>query len=180
MSVRSYFWMVSHVPWRLSHLACLIRVDTSDSLVVFFRFLLKYSNKATIRLPMSDMSHSNFFWYHVFFSYLCHMKVLTTDFLVFFFLLKYSNSIMSRLPMSVLSHPNILFILFFLSHKHIPRNRTFSCLSYFCWHSHLPFSPDVDCSQPQTWSPPVAVRCHHSHRHRWHRHCRLRRHCCPQ
>ena len=167
----------------MSHDVCPILHVLLESIhrifLLFFHFLLKYSDKAKIRLPMTNMSHSNSFWYHVFFSYLCRMKVLTTDFLVFF-LLKYSNSIMSRLPMSVLSHPNILFILFFLSHKHIPRNRTFSCLSYFCWHSHLPFSPDVDCSQPQTWSPPVAVRCHHSHRHRWHRHCRLRRHRCPQ
>ena len=36
---------------------------------------------------MSNMSHSNSFWYQVFFFYLRRMKVLTTDFLVFFFCL---------------------------------------------------------------------------------------------
>ncbi len=101
-------------------------------------------------------------------------------FLYFFvFLLKYSKSNMIRLPRSVMSHLKYFVYLIFLSHKHIPRNRTFSCFSYFCWHSHLSFLPDVDCSQPQP-SPPVAVRCHHCHRHSRHRYRRHRHHCRPQ
>ena len=40
-------------------------------------------------------------------------------------------------PMSDMSHLNFSFILFFLSHTHIPRNQIFTRLSYFCCNTSI-------------------------------------------
>ena len=94
----------------MSHDACSILHVLLESihwifLLLFFCFLLKYSDSATVRLPMSDM----YIWSvsYIIFSCLIHVVLEST------FLLKYSNSNIIRLPMSVMSHLIFSFILFF-------------------------------------------------------------------
>ncbi len=138
--------------------------------LLFFCLLLKYSDSATIRLHMSDMSHYNCFIYHLFLSHSCRIRVYTSDFLVFcfVFLLKYSNSNMIQLPMSVMSHLIFSFILCFLVSQTYSEKPNFLMFVIFLLTHCL---SRAICSQPQP-SPPVAVCCRHCHHHRRHRPCR--------
>ncbi len=109
MSIRTYFLMVSHVPWCLFYLACLIRVHTLDFFVFFCFFY--WSILIVLRLDyLCPICHILIVSY-ILFSCLTHVIL---EFIHWVFLLKYSNSNMIRLPMSNMSHLFFSLIWIFL------------------------------------------------------------------